>query len=72
MSGTIDLLYRLDGQLWIADYKTDAVEAKHVRARLDRYRQQAEIYTAAIARALGVDAPSFQFIFLRPGVVATL
>jgi ATP-dependent helicase/nuclease subunit A len=72
MSGTIDLLYRLDGQLWIADYKTDAVEAKHVRDRLDRYRQQAEIYTAAIARALGVDAPSFQFIFLRPGVVATL
>jgi ATP-dependent helicase/nuclease subunit A len=72
MSGTIDLLYRLDGHVWIADYKTDAVQAEDVQGRLDQYRQQAEIYRAAIAGSLGHKDPSFQFIFLRPGLVVTV
>jgi ATP-dependent helicase/nuclease subunit A len=72
MSGTIDLLYRLDGRVWIADYKTDVMEAHDVQSRLDRYRQQAEIYKAAIARSVRLGAPSFQFIFLRPGLVETV
>jgi ATP-dependent helicase/nuclease subunit A len=72
MSGTIDLLYRLDGQVWVADYKTDALEAADVSGRIDQYRLQATIYSAAIAGSLGLDTPSFQFIFLRPGVVVTV
>lgn len=72
MSGTIDLLYRLDGQVWIADYKTDTVDAEDVQNRLGQYRQQAEIYRAAIARSLGLETPPFQFVFLRPGLVVTV
>jgi ATP-dependent helicase/nuclease subunit A len=72
MSGTIDLLYRLDGQLWIADYKTDSIDAGEVPARAEEHRLQAEIYTAAIAQSLGVDFVSFQFIFLRPGLAVNI
>jgi ATP-dependent helicase/nuclease subunit A len=68
MEGVIDLIYRLDDRIWIADYKTDDVAAEDAQARADRYRFQAEMYSRALASALGFSAPSFQFIFLRPGV----
>jgi ATP-dependent helicase/nuclease subunit A len=72
MSGTIDLLYRLDGRLWIADYKTDSIEAEEVAAGAEQYRLQAGVYTAAIAQSLGADSVSFQLIFLRPGVAVAI
>ncbi|HET6675513.1 MAG TPA: UvrD-helicase domain-containing protein [Nitrospiraceae bacterium] len=72
MSGTMDLLYRLDGQVWIADYKTDSVKREDVPSRVELYRTQADIYKAAVARLLDVPSVSFQFIFLRPGLAMTL
>ena len=68
MEGVIDLIYRLDDRIWIADYKTDDVAAEDAQSRADRYRSQAEMYSRAVASALGVSALSFQFIFLRPGI----
>jgi ATP-dependent helicase/nuclease subunit A len=68
MEGVIDLIYRLDGRVWIADYKTDDVAAEDARARADRYRPQAEMYSRAVERSLGLSSLSFQFIFLRPGI----
>ncbi len=68
MEGVIDLIYRLDGRIWIADYKTDDVAAEDVRARADRYRSQADIYSRAVESSLRLSSLSFQFIFLRPGV----
>jgi ATP-dependent helicase/nuclease subunit A len=68
MEGVIDLIYRLDDRIWIADYKTDDVAAEDAPARADRYRSQAEIYSRAVTSALGIPSLSFQFIFLRPGV----
>ena len=68
MEGVIDLIYRLDDRIWIADYKTDDVAAEDVQARADRYRSQAENYSRAVASSLGLSSLSFQFIFLRPGV----
>jgi ATP-dependent helicase/nuclease subunit A len=68
MEGVIDLIYRLDDRIWIADYKTDDVAAEDAQARADRYRSQAEIYSQAVASALGLPSISFQIIFLRPGV----
>jgi ATP-dependent helicase/nuclease subunit A len=68
VEGAIDLIYRLDGRIWIADYKTDEVAAEDVQSRVDRYRPQAEVYVRAVERALGLSSLSFQFIFLRPGV----
>jgi len=68
MEGVIDLLYRLDGTIWIADYKTDRVTAEEVRARAADYAQQAFIYTEAVRRSLGMQAVGFEFLFLRPAV----
>lgn len=68
MEGVIDLIYRLDDRVWIADYKTDDVSAEDSQSRADRYRSQAEMYSRAVASVLGDSSLSFQFIFLRPGV----
>ncbi len=68
MEGVIDLMYRLDGRLWIADYKTDQIAAAEAQVRAQQYAQQAEVYRAAAARCLGGEAASFECVFLRPGV----
>jgi len=68
MEGIIDLVCRLDGRIWIADYKTDAVSADAVPRRAEVYRRQAEIYKTAAQQSLGISSPVFQLIFLRPGV----
>ncbi len=68
MEGVIDVIYRLDGHLWIADYKTDLVGPGEVLSKAARYAPQAAIYREAARRCLGGPALSFQFLFLRPGV----
>jgi len=68
MEGVIDLIYRLDGKTWIADYKTDQITESEARARARRYSQQATIYREAATRCLGIPEVSFQFLFLRAGV----
>jgi ATP-dependent helicase/nuclease subunit A len=72
MEGVIDVIYRLDDRIWIADYKTDDVAAADVLARADRYRSQADRYSRAVASALGLSSLSFQFIFLRPGIAVNV
>jgi ATP-dependent helicase/nuclease subunit A len=72
MEGVIDIIYRLDDRIWIADYKTDDVAAEDVQTRADRYRSQAESYSRAVASSLGLLSRSFQLIFLRPGVAIDL
>ncbi len=68
MDGVIDLIYRLDDRIWIADYKTDELVAEEVQIRVDRYRPQADMYLQAVGRSLGLSSLSFQFIFLRLGL----
>ncbi|HXX76123.1 MAG TPA: UvrD-helicase domain-containing protein [Nitrospiraceae bacterium] len=68
MEGIIDLIYRLDGGIWIADYKTDAVSAEAAQPRAETYREQAEIYRTAVRQAMGLSSVAFQFIFLRPSM----
>jgi ATP-dependent helicase/nuclease subunit A len=68
MDGVIDLIYRLDGRIWIADYKTDNVSAEDLQAIADRYRSQADSYSRAVTSALRLPSVSFQFVFLRPGI----
>lgn len=65
MQGVIDVLYRLDGQLWIADYKTDAVRAEEAPIHAERYRPQSEIYKAAVAQSVGTEGVRFHCLFLR-------
>ncbi|NOT94787.1 MAG: hypothetical protein HOP00_00560, partial [Nitrospira sp.] len=72
MEGVIDVIYKLDDRIWIADYKTDDVAAADVSARADRYRSQADRYSRAVVSALGLSSLSFQFIFLRPAVAVNV
>ncbi len=72
MEGAIDLIYRLDGRIWIADYKTDAVPAEAVRTRADTYRRQADIYKTAVQQSMGISSATFQFLFLRSGVAVEI
>jgi ATP-dependent helicase/nuclease subunit A len=65
----IDLVYRLNGDIWIADYKTDHITAEEIGDRADEYQLQAQIYTEAVFRCLGARPKGFQFIFLRTGTV---
>jgi ATP-dependent helicase/nuclease subunit A len=67
MEGVIDLIYRLDGQVWVVDYKTDRVEEADMEARLEEYRFQAHVYKEAVKRCLGLDRVRVQFVFLRSG-----
>jgi ATP-dependent helicase/nuclease subunit A len=69
MEGTIDLVYRLNGDIWIADYKTDRITSNEIVDRAGEYRFQAQIYTEAVSQCLGVKPKGFQFIFLRTGTV---
>jgi ATP-dependent helicase/nuclease subunit A len=72
MEGVIDVVYRLDGKIWIADYKTDRTSASEARIRAGSYAHQAAIYREAVTRCLGLAQPSFQFFFLRAGIAVDL
>ena len=72
MSGTIDLLYRLDGRVWIADYKTDWVEKDELTGRAAEYAIQAQAYREAVSRCLGLEQVGFKFIFVRNGAVVQI
>ncbi|MBI5307656.1 MAG: PD-(D/E)XK nuclease family protein [Planctomycetes bacterium] len=67
MRGIIDLLYRTDKSVIVADYKTDHVKIEDVTAKAAKYRHQKEVYTEAVRRCLNVNNPEFKLIFLRLG-----
>ena len=67
MRGTIDVLYKTDNRLIIADYKTDHVKPSDLQARAEKYQHQKEVYIEAVKRCLKIDNPEFKLIFLRLG-----
>jgi ATP-dependent helicase/nuclease subunit A len=67
MEGIIDLLYEKDGNIFIADYKSDRVERDEVAEAVSRYHHQVAIYSEAVRRTLGKDVAGFKLIFLRLG-----
>ncbi|MBL8073677.1 MAG: UvrD-helicase domain-containing protein [Nitrospira sp.] len=71
MEGVMDILYRFEGELWIADYKTDVVTAPQAAARAEQYRVQGEVYKAAVKLRVGV-TPRFHCLFLRCGASVEL
>ena len=72
MEGVIDLLYRLDRELWVADYKTDAISADQAAARAEQYRLQSDVYKAAVRQNLGVESVRFHCLFLRCAMAVEL
>jgi ATP-dependent helicase/nuclease subunit A len=67
MEGRIDLIYKRDGAVWLADYKTDRVTEADATERAEAYREQARIYTEAVRHALGHRPAGFKILFLRLG-----
>ena len=67
MEGVIDIIYEYNGLLYLADYKTDRIKESAVAASVERYRQQASIYTEAASRCLQRKVAGFKLIFLRLG-----
>lgn len=75
VAGAIDLLYRdpEDGQLVVADYKTDLVAGPGaLERRVEGYAGQGEVYVRAVQEALGLpEPPRFELWFLDAGRVTT-
>ncbi len=67
MEGVIDLLYEKDGQLFLADYKSDRVQQAEIPATAARYHHQVKIYSEAVRQALKREPAGFKLIFLRLG-----
>ncbi len=67
MEGVIDVIYRIDGKVHLADYKTDRVQDSELAARAAEYEGQARIYREAVSRCLGTPDVKFQLIFVRNG-----
>jgi ATP-dependent helicase/nuclease subunit A len=66
--GVIDVCYRINGRVVVADYKTDQVgEKKSLTAAAKKYQDQKDIYTRAIKQTLGEKKTVFKVIFLRAG-----
>jgi ATP-dependent helicase/nuclease subunit A len=67
MEGVIDVVYRLDGKVHLADYKTDRVKDSEVADRAAEYEGQARVYREALSRCLGIAEVGVQLIFVRNG-----
>jgi ATP-dependent exoDNAse (exonuclease V) beta subunit len=63
--GTIDLVYRKDGRVVAADFKSEAAAPRGLNVLREKYRRQGEDYRAAVARAWGIADVEFRLIFLR-------
>jgi ATP-dependent helicase/nuclease subunit A len=72
MEGIIDVLYERDGNLYVADYKTDHVSKESLSQVTDSYRHQAEVYSEAVRRSLQRDVAGFKLVFLRLGESVTV
>ena len=72
MRGTIDILYKTDNRLIIADYKTDHIKINELPAKTAKYKHQKEVYIEAVERCLQIDNPEFKLIFLRLGKAVSI
>jgi ATP-dependent helicase/nuclease subunit A len=65
--GAIDLLYRKEGRVYVADYKTDRVDEGRLAGLKAKYAAQGAAYCRAVEKALFLRDVSFRLIFLRQG-----
>ena len=72
MRGTIDILYKKDDRVVIADYKTNHIEMSELPAIAEKYHYQKDVYVEAVKRCLNIDNPEFKLIFLRLGKVMSI
>ena len=62
--GVADLVYRRNGRLVVADYKTDDLrDEDEISVRAESYRPQLELYARAVGEALDLDEPPLMEIW---------
>ncbi len=67
--GQVDLWFEQDGEIWLVDYKTDAVTAAEAHQRAADYSMQLRFYAMAVEQVAG-RAPSRAWLhFLRPNTL---
>ncbi len=69
MEGLMDVVYEIDGEVWVGDYKTDQVFSSTVAQRAEVYREQAHVYATAASRCLGPVVKGCKLFFIRAGDV---
>ena len=69
MEGLMDVVYEIDGEVWVGDYKTDQVFSSTVAKRAEVYREQAHVYATAASRCLGPVVKGCKLFFIRAGDV---
>ncbi len=72
MEGVMDVVYEIDGEVWVGDYKTDQVSSSTVEQRAERYRNQAYLYVVAASRCLGLEVKGCKLFFIRIGESVTV
>lgn len=68
MEGVIDIIYRYEGNLYAADYKTDRVSKDEIEYKKKEYSVSVNIYRKAVRMCTGSDISGFKLIFLRHGI----
>lgn len=67
--GVVDGILPVDGGLEVIDFKTDAVAANELDARVERYRPQVALYRSAVSRIWKVPVVGTRLVFLTPRVI---
>jgi ATP-dependent helicase/nuclease subunit A len=65
MEGVMDVVYEIDGDVWVGDYKTDQVSSSTVAQRAEVYRKQAHAYATAASGCLGLVVKGCKLFFIR-------
>lgn len=66
LEGYVDLVYRRDGRVYVADWKSDA--GMHP----EDHRLAKEAYVRAVREGLGLEVAGFRLIYLRAGKIVDL
>jgi ATP-dependent helicase/nuclease subunit A len=72
MEGVMDVVYEIDGEVWVGDYKTDQVSSSAVAQRAEVYREQAHAYATAASQCLGPVVKGCKLFFIRSGKVVPI
>lgn len=69
MEGVMDVVYEIDGEVWVGDYKTDRVSSATMAMNSGIYRDQAHAYATAASLCLGPVVKGCKLFFIRSGEV---
>ncbi len=72
VQGVADLVVLMPGEIWLLDFKTDALKREEVAARALLYEPQMKLYARALSDIYGRPVTNCWLYFLQPRMVVTL